>query len=113
MAAKGSYRPAIHSSPSRVYLNSGGRLMARRALVVVANRLPVDETVLPDGTVDWRRSPGGLVTALHSVLRERDATWIGWTGGVDSAPPVPDLDGMRLRAVPLSAHDHEDYYEGY
>jgi trehalose 6-phosphate synthase len=87
--------------------------MARRALVVVANRLPVDETVLPDGTVEWRRSPGGLVTALHAVLRDRQATWIGWTGGIDSAPSVPDLDGLRLRAVPLSEADHEDYYEGY
>ena len=45
--------------------------MARRSLVVVANRLPVDEMVLPDGTVQWSRSPGGLVSALHPVLRDR------------------------------------------
>ena len=31
--------------------------MARRSLVVVANRLPVDEMVLPDGTVEWSPQP--------------------------------------------------------
>jgi trehalose 6-phosphate synthase len=81
--------------------------------VVVANRLPVDETALPDGTVEWRRSPGGLVSAMHPVLRERRGTWIGWAGGIDSTPFVPDSDGIRMRAVPLSDQDYEEYYEGY
>ncbi len=87
--------------------------MPRRSLVVVANRLPVDETVLPDGSIDWRRSPGGLVSALHPILRDRSGTWIGWAGNLDSTPYVPDTDGIRLRAVPLSTDDFEDYYEGY
>jgi trehalose 6-phosphate synthase len=87
--------------------------MTRRPLIVVANRLPVDETVEADGTVTWSRSPGGLVSALHPVLRDRHGTWIGWTGGIDSAPYVPDIDGIRMRAVPLSAGDYEHYYEGY
>jgi trehalose 6-phosphate synthase len=87
--------------------------MARRSLLVVANRLPVDETVLPDGTVEWSRSPGGLVSALHPVLRDRRGTWIGWSGGIDSTPYVPDSDGIRMRAVPLSDSDYENYYEGY
>jgi len=79
----------------------------------VANRLPVDETVHDDGTREWARSPGGLVTALHPVLRERRSTWIGWAGGIDSTPTVPDIDGIRMRAVPLSKDDYENYYEGY
>ena len=87
--------------------------MARRPLIIVANRLPVDETVEPDGTVTWSRSPGGLVSALHPVLRDRRGTWIGWSGGIDSTPYVPDVDGIRVRAVPLSAADYETYYEGY
>ena len=87
--------------------------MSRRSLLVVANRLPVDQTVLPDGTVEWSRSPGGLVSALHPVLRDRSGTWIGWSGGIDSTPYVPDTDGIRMRSVPLSASDYENYYEGY
>jgi trehalose 6-phosphate synthase len=87
--------------------------MGRKSLVVVANRLPVDETVAPDGSVVWRRSPGGLVSALHPVLKDKHATWVGWAGGIDSAPFVPDIDGVRLRAVPQSADDFQEYYEGY
>jgi trehalose 6-phosphate synthase len=87
--------------------------MPRRSLVVVANRLPVDETTLPDGSIEWRRSPGGLVSAIHPVVQERRGTWIGWAGGIDSTPFVPDSDGIRMRAVPLSAEDYEEYYEGY
>ncbi len=87
--------------------------MARRSLVVVANRLPVDETVLPDGVIAWTRSPGGLVSALLPVLHERRGTWIGWTGGIDSAPNIPDVDGIRLHTVPMSEADYRQYYEGY
>jgi trehalose 6-phosphate synthase len=87
--------------------------MGRRSLMVVANRLPVDETVLPDGTTTWARSPGGLVSALHPVLRDRHGTWIGWSGAIDSAPFVPDLEGIRMRSVVLSDDDYQSYYEGY
>jgi len=87
--------------------------MARRSLIVLANRLPVDESVQPDGTITWARSPGGLVSALHPILRERQGTWIGWSGGIDSTPYVPDCDGIRMRVVPLSESDYENYYEGY
>jgi trehalose 6-phosphate synthase len=39
--------------------------------------------------------------------------WIGWAGGIDSSPYVPDNEGIRMRSVPLSAQDYADYYEGY
>ncbi|WP_344129107.1 trehalose-6-phosphate synthase [Luedemannella flava] len=87
--------------------------MRRNSLVVVANRLPVDETVAPDGVREWRRSPGGLVSALHPSLAHTQATWVGWTGALDAAPELPDLAGVRLRAVPLSKVDFEEYYEGF
>jgi trehalose 6-phosphate synthase len=87
--------------------------MTRGSMVVVANRLPVDEQVAPDGLRTWRRSPGGLVSALHPVLRQADSTWIGWAGGIDASPAVPDTEGVRLRSVPLSAADLEGYYEGF
>ena len=32
----------------------------------------------PDGTADWRPSPGGLVTAFEPIMRRRQAP--GWDG---------------------------------
>ncbi|HWG98538.1 MAG TPA: trehalose-6-phosphate synthase [Pilimelia sp.] len=83
----------------------------RSAFVVVANRLPVDEVSTPEGR-EWRRSPGGLVTALHPVLAAHKGTWVGWAGGTGPAPEPFDLEGIHLHPVPLSTEDLERYYEG-
>lgn len=83
--------------------------MTTAELVVVANRLPVDG----DGDGGWRRSPGGLVTALEPVMRHAAGAWVGWPGqpGLDVAPFV--FDGTYLVPVALSADDVELYYEGF
>ncbi|MEU5669984.1 trehalose-6-phosphate synthase, partial [Micromonospora sp. NPDC047753] len=86
-------------------------MTVRSSFVVVANRLPVDEVSTPEGR-QWRRSPGGLVTALHPVLAEHKGTWVGWAGGTGAAPEPFDLEGIRLHPVPLSAEELERYYEG-
>ncbi|WP_345628312.1 alpha,alpha-trehalose-phosphate synthase (UDP-forming) [Rugosimonospora acidiphila] len=90
--------------------------MERSSFVVVANRLPVDEVTTAGGR-SWRRSPGGLVTALHPVLAAQHGTWVGWPGnaaGPDDPTPQPfELDGMRLRPVNLSTDEVERYYEGF
>jgi trehalose 6-phosphate synthase len=83
----------------------------RSTFVVVANRLPVDEVVTKAGR-GWRRSPGGLVTALHPVLVAQRGTWVGWAGGVGEAPEPFEVEGVRLHPVPLHAVDLERYYEG-
>ncbi|WFE41513.1 trehalose-6-phosphate synthase [Micromonospora sp. WMMD998] len=87
--------------------------MRQSPLVVVANRLPIDDSVAPDGAFEWRRSPGGLVSALHPLLRHTPATWVGWAGGTGPAPDLPDVDGVRMRTVALSAEDFRDHYEGF
>jgi trehalose 6-phosphate synthase len=98
--------------------------------VVVASRLPVDRVdpaadrndrnnrngVNGDGaseTGEWRRSPGGLVTALQPVMREANGAWIGWPGSADEAPEPFDADGMHLVSVGLSADEVRDFYEGF
>ncbi|MFN8078853.1 MAG: trehalose-phosphatase [Kineosporiaceae bacterium] len=87
--------------------------MARtHRLVVVANRLPVDRQVEPDGTASWRTSPGGLVAALEPVLRRHEGCWIGWTGAPGPAPEGLDEHDLHLVAVELGEGDIEDYYEG-
>ncbi len=100
--------------------------------VVVANRLPVDEVTTDDqpsgnahglaeqsahevtngGGRRWRRSPGGLVTALHPILAANGGVWVGWAGGVGPAPEPFEVDGILLHPVALSESDLENYYEG-
>jgi trehalose 6-phosphate synthase len=81
--------------------------------VVVANRLPVDLETLPDGATRWKRSPGGLVTALEPILRANNGAWVGWPGvpDVDVEPFVED--GLELCPVKLSEQEVADYYEGF
>ncbi|PYE15079.1 trehalose 6-phosphate synthase [Williamsia limnetica] len=84
----------------------------RADFVVVANRLPVDKETLADGTVRWKQSPGGLVTALEPVLRSQTGAWVGWSGVPDAAEH-PEVDGIKLFAVSLSTQEIADYYEGF
>ncbi|CDO07385.1 alpha,alpha-trehalose-phosphate synthase [Mycolicibacterium cosmeticum] len=81
--------------------------------VVVANRLPIDQVRLPDGTTTWKRSPGGLVTALEPLLRKQRGAWIGWPGVPDSDEEPIVQEGLRLFPVRLSAEDVAEYYEGF
>jgi trehalose 6-phosphate synthase len=86
------------------------------AFVVVANRLPVDRVVQANGDeVTWRRSPGGLVTALEPVLQDRQGTWVGWHGGSekDELPSSFEANGVQLHPVALSGDELERYYEGF
>ena len=78
---------------------------------MVANRLPVDKVVADDG-VSWRRSPGGLVTALEPILRQHTGAWVGWSGIADS-DDNPDIEGIDIHAVPLSTREIAEYYEGF
>ncbi|WP_104084285.1 bifunctional alpha,alpha-trehalose-phosphate synthase (UDP-forming)/trehalose-phosphatase [Cryobacterium sp. Y11] len=82
-------------------------------LVVVSNRLPVDYEEAEDGTVTWRTSPGGLVTALEPLMRTSNGAWVGWPGVADRDFAPFENDGISLVPVRLNEADIEDYYEGF
>lgn len=81
--------------------------------VVVANRLPVDRVVGPDGDEEWRTSPGGLVAALEPMMRSARGAWVGWPGQPDLELDRFEINGIDLIPVPLSAEEVADYYEGF
>src|SRR4051794_33431901 len=90
----------------------GGDVRADSPVVVVANRLPVDQVSDPDGTTRWQRSPGGLVTALEPFVAGRGGAWVGWSGSAGEAPGPFESGGMSLMPVPLSEDEVDGYYEG-
>ncbi|HLL61986.1 MAG TPA: trehalose-6-phosphate synthase [Propionibacteriaceae bacterium] len=85
----------------------------KAAFVVVANRLPVDRMENPDGSVDWRPSPGGLVSAFEPVMRSRNGAWVGWPGAPDEKLEPFAHDGMDLVPIFQSTAEVAEYYEGF
>jgi trehalose 6-phosphate synthase len=81
-------------------------------LVVVANRLPVQQTPT-EGDEEWRPSPGGLVSALTSVLQKHNGLWIGWPGVTHANNPPTTYEGIPLGAVSISPEEYEDFYLGF
>ncbi|RBY96886.1 trehalose-6-phosphate synthase [Blastococcus sp. TF02-8] len=92
--------------------NNEVEVKADSPVVVVANRLPVDQVTEPDGSTRWQRSPGGLVTALEPFVAGRGGAWVGWSGSAGEAPEPFESGGMQLIPVPLSEEEVDRYYEG-
>lgn len=113
-AARSTARKTASTRPaSRAKKAAETAPMERAAFVVVANRLPVDRVQHADGTVDWRTSPGGLVTALEPVMRRNEGAWVGWHGAADEVIEPFVEGGIRIVPVPLSTQEVADYYEGF
>ncbi len=75
--------------------------------------MPVDRVVGEDGETTWRRSPGGLVSALEPVMRKNNGAWIGWPGDTgEDLDPFED-DGLTLVPVSMTEQEHNEFYEGF
>lgn len=88
-------------------------MVARRPLIVVSNRGPVELSRDEDGNRVAKRGAGGLVTVLAGLLDRHDVTWIAsaLTEEDRAAAVEPfDVDGCRVRLV---AHDPETYDRFY
>ena len=84
----------------------------KSSIVILSNRLPVHR-VVDDSGERWETSPGGLVSAMTPILRERPSRWIGWAGSADWAPEPFEHNGIMNHPVPLSASEIENFYEGF
>ena len=65
------------------------------ALVIVSNRLPF-EVRWVGWEAQFRRSPGGLVTALEAALSERGGVWVGWPGVGCASTVLTQPSTLRL-----------------
>ncbi len=80
--------------------------------VIIANRLPMHHSTT-QGNSQWLPSPGGLVTALTSVLQSRNGLWIGWPGISDDVDTPSTFEGIALKSVSISREEYEEYYLGF
>lgn len=78
-------------------------------MVVVANRLPVQINDLGQ----WETSPGGLVSALAPILKEREGAWVGWPGVADEEVDPFQVDEMSQIPVAVSADEVDGFYHGF
>jgi trehalose-6-phosphate synthase len=91
-------------------------------LIVVSNREPYAHNRLPDGRIEIRTGPGGLVTALEPLMRECSGLWIAHGDGsadrefVDAFDRVavpPDHPSYVLQRLWLSSNEEKAYYCGF
>ncbi|HVR28517.1 MAG TPA: trehalose-6-phosphate synthase, partial [Thermoanaerobaculia bacterium] len=80
--------------------------------MIVANRLPVRRTATRGGGDTWTTSPGGLVSALAPIVRERGGAWVGWTGAAGPAPKPFVASGITNLPVSVSRAEVGDFYHG-
>jgi trehalose 6-phosphate synthase len=86
------------------------RSKAESKLVVAANRLPVSRD---EETGEWETSPGGLVSALAPVLRDRGGVWVGWNGSAGGSSRAFEAAGIRNKPVVLDQSEIENHYDGF
>jgi trehalose 6-phosphate synthase len=84
-----------------------------RRIVVVSNRV-----------MELRKAAqaGGVAVAVADLLRTRPGLWFGWNGkvvdesGITDTPEikyVKSAGGSAIATLPLTEHEHRDYYLGY
>ena len=92
-----------------------------KKLIVVSNRVPYNMTKIR-GEVKYKKSVGGLVTALDPILCSRGGLWIGWNGHVGYDKDFKDKivvgkdcnkKGYSLKFVNLSTNEVKNYYHGF
>lgn len=91
-----------------------GPMPARKKwpLLIVANRLPVvSGKAKGEGT--WKRSPGGLVSAMTPIVQREGGAWAGWTGSTGPAPDPFEHEGIAHLPVPISRTQLASFYDGF
>jgi trehalose 6-phosphate synthase len=81
-------------------------------LIIVANRLPVVRG-RAKGEEVWKRSPGGLVSALTPIVQRAGGAWAGWMGTAGPAPDPFEHEGITQLPVPISRTQVQSFYDGF
>ena len=99
-----------------------------RRLVIVSNREPYSIKI-KDELISLEKTPGGLISALEPMLKERGGIWICWEGAQKRVEEFDSLNELEayshnvdhsyfdlpydIRTVALSENEINHYYYGY
>ncbi|MCJ7665295.1 MAG: trehalose-6-phosphate synthase [Actinobacteria bacterium] len=91
----------------------------KEKIIIASNRVPYNITK-SDGVIKYKKSVGGLVTAIDPILLKNGGLWIGWNGytGYDKdfrkKVRVGEGDqGYSLKFISLSEKERRYYYHGF
>ncbi len=108
--------------PGRSFSHLSGRGDCfRGSLIVVSNREPYSHRRTGSG-LQLEIPAGGLVSALHAVLKVTGGTWVAWGSGNGDREGAddtgclwvpPDNPAYTLKRVWLSADAVKNYYRGF
>ncbi|MDZ7839022.1 MAG: trehalose-6-phosphate synthase [Actinomycetota bacterium] len=83
---------------------------------MVSNRVPYKIVKSKNG-VRYKKSVGGLVTALDPILSRKGGLWVGWNGLVGKnkyAEKTVEMDsGYSVKFLGLSKYDVKNFYHGF
>jgi len=90
-----------------------------KRMIFVSNRLPVD-VQKKSGKLVYQDSIGGLATALDSIYKQYDCTWVGWPGITSNKLSPADIRNLRsalkkrhCHPVILTKDESDNYYQGF
>jgi len=92
-----------------------------KRLLIVSNRVPYTVNKIENKIV-YKKTVGGLVTALDPLMKRMGGLWIGWSGTVELNKEIGDrikigkdgsLEGYELKFVKLNENEIKDYYGGF
>ena len=78
-------------------------LLSSRRLILASNRGPVEHQITPEGRTEARRGSGGVVTALSSLAKMVEFTWVASATGEGDRKVSENGQAARLRS-PLPGH---------
>lgn len=86
-------------------------------LLIIANRLPV-KVCESKGSINFKKSEGGLATGFDSLSTNFEKHWVGWPGtstdDVDIQKSIADkLSEENIHPLFLTEEDIELFYEGF
>jgi trehalose 6-phosphate synthase/phosphatase len=92
-----------------------------KRLLIVSNRVPYTINKV-EGKIVYKKTVGGLVTAIDPLLKKIGGLWIGWSGASEPNKEISDRirieeksspDGYELKLVKLNENEIKDYYRGF